>query len=139
MCWAARLHAMCAQEGFGEGFVEQATGGERWCREVGLSHAASRSLGVCLLSVPTHKPTPGTHAACDPACAGAVYRLVTSPLFHVGAVHLGCNMLTWMSIAPGLERQFGTLQLAYLLFLFSALGDVLYLSVAALASAPPLR
>ena len=57
----------------------------------------------------------------------AVCRLLTSPFYHVGVLHLAFNMLAFLPIGQSLEHHMGTLQFTYLMCLLMALGNALYL------------
>ena len=54
-------------------------------------------------------------------------RMLTSPFFHVGILHLAFNMMAFVPIGRSLERHTGTLQFTYLMFLLITLGNALYL------------
>ncbi|CAL5218931.1 g680 [Coccomyxa viridis] len=56
-----------------------------------------------------------------------VYRLLTSPFYHVGILHLAFNMLAFLPIGQSLERHMGTLHFTYLMWLLMTLGNAFYL------------
>ncbi len=57
----------------------------------------------------------------------AVCRLLTSPFYHVGILHLAFNMLAFLPIGQSLERHMGTLHFTYLMWLLMTLGNAFYL------------
>ena len=58
----------------------------------------------------------------------AVWRLVTSPFFHVGLLHVAFNMLAFVPCGSGLERLLGTLLLAHHILLVMLLGNAFYIA-----------
>ncbi|KAK9790544.1 hypothetical protein WJX73_007583 [Symbiochloris irregularis] len=56
-----------------------------------------------------------------------VYRIFTSPLLHVGILHIAFNMLAFVPIASSLERTQGSLPLAHLLALLTLVGDSFFI------------
>lgn len=60
----------------------------------------------------------------------SVYRLALAPLYHVNLVHLACNLLTWLSLAPWLERQAGSLTLVLALVLLAAASQIFAVALA---------
>jgi membrane associated rhomboid family serine protease len=58
--------------------------------------------------------------------------LVLSAVVHNGLLHLLANMLAFVPIAAALERQLGSLRIAYFIFIFLLIGDVIYLTCSGL-------
>src|SRR5689334_15528490 len=54
----------------------------------------------------------------------AVYRLLLSPFFHAGVLHLVMNMLAFQGLGTSLERSLGTFEFVHLVFLFSLVSNV---------------
>ncbi len=63
-----------------------------------------------------------------------LYRFLTASVFHIGVLHVAFNMLAFVPIGASLERQLGSLQFAYLLLLFTVVGNVIFAAVAAVCS-----
>ena len=67
----------------------------------------------------------------------AVWRLVTSPFFHVGLLHVAFNMLAFVPCGSGLERLLGTLLLAHHVLLVMLLGNAFFVAASWTLVAPP--
>jgi hypothetical protein len=63
-----------------------------------------------------------------------LFRFLTASVFHIGVLHVAFNMLAFVPIGASLERQLGSLQFAYLLLLFTVVGNAIFAAVAAVCS-----
>lgn len=61
---------------------------------------------------------------------GEYYRIVTSAFLHGGALHLGVNMLSTVTISSSLERRFGTVRMGALLLWVTLLSGSVHCAVA---------
>ena len=68
----------------------------------------------------------------------AVWRILSSFLFHGSLVHLVFNMVAFAGIGPMLERGLGSFQLLWLILLLDVVGNALYSVVGVVLSAAPL-
>ena len=68
----------------------------------------------------------------------AVWRILSSFLFHGSLVHLAFNMVAFAGIGPMLERGLGSFQLLWLILLLGVIGNELYSVAGVVLSAAPL-
>merc|ERR1712224_927182 len=54
-----------------------------------------------------------------------IYRIYTSAFFHGGLFHIGMNMLSTYAIGIQLERLFGTIKLATIMFYILTISGVM--------------
>lgn len=57
----------------------------------------------------------------------ALCRMLASPFFHVGILHLAFNMMAFLPIGQSLERHMGTLHFSYIMIVLITLGNAFYL------------
>jgi membrane associated rhomboid family serine protease len=57
---------------------------------------------------------------------------VLSAVVHNGLLHIVFNMLAFVPIAAALERQLGSLRIAYLISLFLLIGNSIHLACSGL-------
>eukprot|EP00899_Mesostigma_viride_P023572 jgi/Mesvir1/439/Mv11318-RA.2 len=55
-----------------------------------------------------------------------VYRVLTSPFFHAGVLHLAFNMLAFVPMSSSLERAAGSVRTAHMMLLFATLAGLLH-------------
>ena len=67
-----------------------------------------------------------------------MWRLVTSPFFHVGLLHVAFNMMAFVPCGTGLERLLGSLLLGHHILLVMLLGNVFYIAAAWTLAVLPL-
>ena len=58
---------------------------------------------------------------------GAVYRVITAPLQHLGLVHFAVNMVSFVPLGTVLEKKIGTFQFCYAMSLFTVLGAIAFI------------
>ncbi|KAK9868453.1 hypothetical protein WJX84_008327 [Apatococcus fuscideae] len=68
-----------------------------------------------------------------------VWRIITSPLFHVGLLHVAFNMMAFVPCGSGLERLLGTLLLAHHVVLVMLLGGALYIGASWILAVLPIQ
>lgn len=67
---------------------------------------------------------------------GEIYRIITSAFLHGGALHLGVNMLSTMSVGTSLERRLGTAHMGALLLCATLLCGTVHCALAILIPDP---
>ena len=58
-----------------------------------------------------------------------VYRVFTSPFFHLGILHLVMNMMSFLPMATVIERKQGSLSLANMILSFSLLNGIFHVII----------
>ncbi|KAL4433702.1 hypothetical protein ABPG75_000143 [Micractinium tetrahymenae] len=112
-----------------------------WWSGIPLMTRCTFAACLALYLVPAITGFPDTSSIClaaAPVFHGQVYRFLIAALSHAGLLHLGMNMLAFLPLGASLERHYGSLQFMWIMLLLLALGDSLYVLVAAASAALPL-